>query len=96
MRLRETLLAAQRVRNETSLTRWIERTWLCLGGASCVLHHSELALADTVFSRLRDLEERGLPDVAVLQESFADLFADSGTSGAVQIMTIHRAKGLEF
>jgi ATP-dependent helicase/nuclease subunit A len=96
LRLRETLLAAQRVRNETSLTRWIERTWLCLGGPSCVLHHSELALADTVFSRLRDLEERGLPDVAVLQESFADLFADGGSSGSVQIMTIHRAKGLEF
>ena len=96
LRLRETLQAAQRVRNETSLPRWIERTWLCLGGASCVLHESELALADTVFSRLRDLEERGLPDVAVLQESFADLFADSGTAGSVQIMTIHRAKGLEF
>ena len=96
LRLRDTLLAALRVRNETSLARWVERTWLCLGGASCLAHASDLHLADTVFARLRDLEQRGLPDVAVLQDSFADLFADSGTDGSVQIMTIHRAKGLEF
>jgi ATP-dependent helicase/nuclease subunit A len=96
LRLRETILAAQRVRNDTSLARWVERTWLCLGGAGCVAHAQELELADTVFARLRSLEERGLPDMAGLSDSFADLFADSGTSGSVQIMTIHRSKGLEF
>jgi ATP-dependent exoDNAse (exonuclease V) beta subunit len=96
LRLRESLLAAQQVRNETPLARWIERTWLCLGGASCVAHAQELELAHTTFARLRILEERGLPDVAKLSESFAQLFADSGSTGAVQIMTIHRAKGLEF
>ncbi len=96
LRVRDTLLAAQRVRNDTSLARWVERTWLCLGGAGCVAHAQELELADTVFARLRSLEERGLPDTAALSDSFADLFADSGTSGSVQIMTIHRSKGLEF
>ena len=96
LRLRESLLAAQLVRNETPLARWIERTWLCLGGASCVADAQELELAHTTFSRLRILEERGLPDVAQLSESFAQMFADSGSTGAVQIMTIHRAKGLEF
>jgi ATP-dependent helicase/nuclease subunit A len=96
LRVRETLTAALQVRNETSLTRWIERAWLCLGGASCAAGEQELALAQAAFARLKELEERGLPDVSALTESFADLFADSGSSGAVQIMTIHRAKGLEF
>ena len=50
----------------------------------------------TVFARLRELEELGLPDAADLVASFADLYADGGGSSAVEIMTIHKAKGLEF
>ena len=96
LRVRDTLQAAMRVRNESSVVRWIERVWLCLGGAACVAGTQELDLARAAFSRLRILEERGLPDVAALPDSFADLFADSGSGGSVQIMTIHRAKGLEF
>jgi ATP-dependent helicase/nuclease subunit A len=95
-RVRETLSAAFKLRNETSLVRWIERTWLCLGGASCAAGEAELELAQAAFYRLKAFEERGMPDVSALTESFADLFADSGSSGSVQIMTIHRAKGLEF
>ena len=96
IRVRDTLQAAFKVRSTTSLTRWIERTWLCLGGASCAAGDEDLELARAAFYRLNVLEERGMPDVSELTDSFAELFADSGTSGCVQIMTIHRAKGLEF
>ena len=95
-RLRSTLDAAFAVRNDSSLARWVERTWLSLGGASCASSSQELELARAAFSRLRSLEERGLPDAADLPRSFADLFADHGDAGAVEIMTIHKAKGLEF
>jgi ATP-dependent exoDNAse (exonuclease V) beta subunit len=37
-----------------------------------------------------------MPDPADLPEIFADLFADHGSASAVEIMTIHKAKGLEF
>jgi ATP-dependent exoDNAse (exonuclease V) beta subunit len=37
-----------------------------------------------------------MPDAADLPHSFADLFADHGGASAVEIMTIHKAKGLEF
>src|SRR5258708_36507103 len=47
-------------------------------------------------SPVRTLEERGMPDPADLPEIFADLFADHGSASAVEIMTIHKAKGLEF
>ncbi len=95
-RLRATLEASFRVRNDTSLARWVERTWLALGGASCASSAQDLDLADAAFARLRQLEERGLPDAAELPDSFADLYADHGAASAVEIMTIHKAKGLEF
>ncbi|HXC08875.1 MAG TPA: UvrD-helicase domain-containing protein [Steroidobacteraceae bacterium] len=95
-RLYSTLEAAFRVRSDGSLARWVERTWLGLGGASCAASPQDLELADAAFGRLRDLEQRGLPDAADLPESFADLYADHGAVSHVEIMTIHKAKGLEF
>jgi ATP-dependent exoDNAse (exonuclease V) beta subunit len=95
-RLRSILQAAFGVRNDTSIARWVERTWLELGGASCAASPEELGLAGAAFERLRELEQQGLPDGADLPGSFADLFADHGVAGNVEIMTIHKAKGLEF
>ena len=95
-RLRLTLDAAFEVRNETGVARWIERTWLGLGGPGCMTSAQDLQLASAAFARIRTLEERGMPDAAELPEIFADLFADHGGASAVEIMTIHKAKGLEF
>ncbi len=95
-RLRLTLEAAFEVRNETGVARWIERTWLGLGGPCCMTSEQDLQLASAAFARIRILEERGMPDAAELPEIFADLFADHGGASAVEIMTIHKAKGLEF
>jgi ATP-dependent helicase/nuclease subunit A len=95
-RLRSTLEAAFQVRNDTSIARWVERTWLGIGGASCAASPEDLDLAGSAFARLRELEQRGLPDPADLRAAFADLYADHGASAAVEIMTIHKSKGLEF
>jgi ATP-dependent helicase/nuclease subunit A len=95
-RLRLVLNGAFRVRNETSVARWVERTWLGLGGPGCASSAQEFELAGAAFSRLRSLEESGMPDAADLPQSFADLFADDGGASGVEIMTIHKAKGLEF
>jgi ATP-dependent helicase/nuclease subunit A len=95
-RLRSTLEAAFRVRNDTSIARWVERTWLGMGGASCAASSEDLDLAGSAFARLREMEQRGLPDPADLPAAFADLYADHGAAAAVEIMTIHKSKGLEF
>jgi ATP-dependent exoDNAse (exonuclease V) beta subunit len=95
-RLRSTLEAAFRVRNDTSIARWVERTWLGMGGANCAASPEDLDLAGSAFARLRELEQRGLPDPADLPAAFADLYADHGAAAAVEIMTIHKSKGLEF
>ena len=95
-RLRPILEAAFQVRSGGSITRWVERTWLGLGGPGCATDAEELEHVRVVFARLRELERRGLPDAAELVQSFADLYAASASSNAVEIMTIHKAKGLEF
>jgi ATP-dependent exoDNAse (exonuclease V) beta subunit len=95
-RLRDVLQIAFRVRGQVPLSRWVEQTWLALGGPACAPLPQDLDHARTVFARLRELEQQGLPDPADFARNFADLFAESRTAAAVEIMTIHKAKGLEF
>ena len=78
VRLRGVLEAAFRVQTHTRTARWIERTWLALGGASCAADARELDQVRAAFARLRKLEQQGLPDAAALAASFADLYADDG------------------
>jgi ATP-dependent exoDNAse (exonuclease V) beta subunit len=95
-RLRTVLTTAFRLQTHGTLARWVERTWLAVGGPGCAADAGELPDVGAVFARLRELERRGLPDAADLGQSFADLYADGGPSSGVEIMTIHKAKGLEF
>jgi ATP-dependent helicase/nuclease subunit A len=90
-RLREALRHAFAMRASLSLTRWVESTWLSLGGPGCVNSEADLELAERAFARLRELEERGLPDSAELNSSFEELFADQGGEARIEIMTIHKA-----
>ncbi len=95
-RLRSALEAAFRVRNDSSRR--------ALGGKDLAgSRRRQLRrvaagsrTGGAAFARLRELEQRGLPDAADLPGSFADLYADHGAASAVEIMTIHKAKGLEF
>jgi ATP-dependent helicase/nuclease subunit A len=96
LRIRGVFEAAFAVRGQSSTARWVERTWLNLGGPSCAPGAHELEHAHAAFARLRELEQVGLPDPADLDRAFADLYADHGLPSTVEIMTIHRAKGLEF
>ena len=95
-RLAAGLDAAFQARSGATGARWIESTWLHLGGAACAASAAELDLAAAAFARLRVLDEQGMPDATEIQHSFADLFADQGAPGGIEIMTIHKAKGLEF
>ncbi|HMA00143.1 MAG TPA: UvrD-helicase domain-containing protein [Steroidobacteraceae bacterium] len=95
-RLRRTLDAAFRIRTHGPISRWVEQTWLALGGPACATGAEDLDQVRTAFARLALLEERGLPDPADLESSFSDLFASTSAPAAVEIMTIHKAKGLEF
>lgn len=78
----------------------VEAVWLALGGPACCRDSTELEDAAMFLDELERSEEAGdIADPAVFEESLEKLFAlpdlEAG-SDAVQIMTVHKAKGLEF
>jgi ATP-dependent helicase/nuclease subunit A len=78
----------------------VEGVWLALGGPACVLDATDLEDAEIFFDELERLEQAGeLADFGALAESLSRLYAlpdvEAGPE-AVEIMTIHKAKGLEF
>ncbi|HEU4532154.1 MAG TPA: UvrD-helicase domain-containing protein [Steroidobacteraceae bacterium] len=82
-----------------TLCRRVEAFWLTLGGPATVLDNAALEDASAYFDHLRKLEARGaLPAGDFLDQEFSDLFAepDPGASPRLQVMTVHKAKGLEF
>ncbi|HMA89071.1 MAG TPA: UvrD-helicase domain-containing protein, partial [Burkholderiales bacterium] len=78
----------------------VEGVWLALGGPACVEDATDLEDAEAFLDELERLEEAGeLEHFELLAESLDKLYAlpdvDAGPD-AVEIMTIHKAKGLEF
>jgi len=78
----------------------VEGVWLALGGPACVFDATDLEDAEIFFDELERLEEAGeLTDFSALADSLGKLYAlpdvEAGPE-AVEIMTIHKAKGLEF
>ncbi|MGE3425027.1 MAG: UvrD-helicase domain-containing protein, partial [Dehalococcoidia bacterium] len=78
----------------------VEGAWLAMGGPACAEDATDLEDAEIYFDELERLEEAGeLPDFSLLAESLGKLYAlpdvEAGPE-AVEIMTIHKAKGLEF
>lgn len=81
------------------LRDWIEATWNALGGPATLTRAQDLDDAQAYFDRLEEIETVGdLLDVARLEEQLESLFAQPQVHGKarVDVMTIHKAKGLEF
>ena len=97
-RVREVLEAALATRDSIPLADWLEATWLRLGAADAYpqgeLRHARAFLA-ALSDRAASGEWNGPKDLdSLLGELFAQ--PEAATGNPVQIMTIHRAKGLEF
>jgi len=77
----------------------VEGCWLALGGPACVEDRTDLEDAGIYLDELERLEEAGaIGDLNVLAEALERLYAlpDLEADERLQIMTIHKAKGLEF
>jgi len=80
------------------LRRLVESAWLALGGP-VGLAASDLADVDQFLGLLDELDDGGdLSRLEALSERLARLFAaaDAEAGSELQLMTIHKAKGLEF
>ncbi len=96
-RVREVLGKALAGRGAQSVADWLEETWMRLG-ASDACRADELADARTFFAALAERAAvfgwRGPED---LEPVLAHLYsAPAAGTNPVQVMTVHRAKGLEF
>ena len=86
-------------RGRVSLRDWVEGTWLALGGPACIRDETGLEDAAAYFDLIEGLEDGAdLEDFGGFREQVSQLFAqpDSKADGCLQLMTIHKAKGLEF
>jgi len=97
MRARAVLTAAWHEREREPRAHLVERVWLTLGGAAAC-PANELPHARRFLAALDDEEIRRLRGRPVdLEDLMGGLHAeDAAEDGAVQLMTIHGAKGLEF
>ncbi len=99
-RLQAALQPAIAGRGRRSLGGWLRSAWLSLGGPATVEDASDLRNAELLFDALDRLEaESGAwPEVSDLEASVEHIRASPvGRDDApVQLMTIHKAKGLEF
>lgn len=98
-RVAPVLLEARQRRRRLPLRRWVEAAWLRLGGPACTDKPGDLEDARVFFELLEELDEAGdLPELPRLIERVEQLFAlpDADASDSLQVMTVHKAKGLEF
>jgi ATP-dependent helicase/nuclease subunit A len=97
MRVWPILQAAHQRRGEITTAQLVERTWRSLGG-NVSLNAEEMANARRYLRLLDEVEQQlGGMDLRLLERRLKALFAETlPIEGAVDIMTIHKAKGLEW
>ena len=99
-RIRPVLAAALAERLRSTLRDAVEGTWLALGGPACAASETDLEDAATYLDHLESREEAGaIADFDAFAQGLDQLYALpdlAAGEAAVQIMTMHKAKGLEF
>ena len=88
---------ADKARGEDA--NWLESVWRKLGGQACIETAVDLEAADVSFRIIREAAAAGnLLDHEKLESRLDKLFAppSSDPDVRVQLMTIHKSKGLEF
>jgi ATP-dependent helicase/nuclease subunit A len=98
-RVLDALLPTLDARGQASATDRVRGAWLALGGPACLDDPIDLDAAALYFDLLSAHERGGdLPDWDAFVATLSALHASPAATSAptVQIMTMHKAKGLEF
>ena len=98
-RIARCLRPALAARGRSTLARRVRGAWLALGGAAALDDAIDLDAAEQFWALLAVHEVAGdVPDWAAFVEALGGLrlAPGAGISARVQVMTLHRAKGLEF
>lgn len=98
-RLREGLEPAMNARLRGVLAGWLEAAWRSIGGEYCLESDTDRRAVEMFLELIREAEANGrLLDEAKLSDDMSRLFAPPSTDPnvRVQLMSIHKSKGLEF
>ena len=98
-RLALALLPAYAERGRGPLTPLVRGAWLALGGPATVDEAIDLDAAESFFALLREHERAGdVRDWNLIVDALAQMHVapTAAASPRVKVMTLHRAKGLEF
>lgn len=97
-RLLLVLKEAELQRGRLPLSRWVEGMWRQLGGPAFCKHSGELDDAATFFTLLTQIETEDFISVQRIEELVHEHYCavDPEADKSLQLMTIHKAKGLEF
>ncbi len=98
-RMLPVLTDAFTLRARLPVRRLVEGVWSALGGPACLETRTEREDAAAFLDLLERVQDGlGIPDEKAFADDVTRLFApsDMEAAGDVQLLTIHRAKGLEF
>ena len=97
-RIRPVLRQAIDQRQRLPLRDWVENTWMLLGGPATLPDATLTENTEQYFRLLEDHDDSGdIRDIHLFEAELGALFGSGQQQDApVQIMTIHKAKGLEF
>lgn len=89
---------ADHYRDRLALRVWVEECWLLLHGAGSLRSEADIHDAERFFQCLEQLEaQQQALNGRMLSEAMDTLYASPGDESCkVQVMTLHKAKGLEF
>ncbi|MDE2022840.1 MAG: UvrD-helicase domain-containing protein [Gammaproteobacteria bacterium] len=99
LRMRRILQEALAAQRRASLRVQVEQLWLQLGGPAVCASGEDLEDAEAFLALLESFDAGGtLADMGAFEAALAELYAepDPDADDRLQVMTIHKAKGLEF
>lgn len=98
-RLHNVLQPAIANRQRKPLRQWVEGVWLALGGPACLTDPDDMNNIPGYFSLLDRYQQAGsIRDWDAFTSAIDNLYAEprSDANPRLQVMTIHKSKGLEF
>ncbi len=98
LHVREVLDEAFSHQGRMPVRRWLESTWLKMGGAACLVDAGDNRDVQAFFDLVEKLSRGNHLDFTELEAAMEKLYAkpDEKADDTLQFLTIHKSKGLEF
>ncbi|NOU40510.1 MAG: UvrD-helicase domain-containing protein [Methylotenera sp.] len=95
--VREIIAEAFATQGRMNVSRWVRGVWLMLNGSACLWEQSDVIDVQAFFTCLDALDRSNQFSPERMQTEITKLFATPDSHGEhLQMMTIHKSKGLEF